>query len=61
MSSTVTVRKHKGRSGQSVYEWRVYRVTQVNAGRTVTTQLAKYRTQDAANQAAEHYRKGATQ
>ena len=57
MTSTITVRKHKGRSGQSVYEWRVYRVTQVNAGRTITTQLAKCRSQEQAEKAADHYRK----
>ncbi len=53
----IVVQKHKGHSGQSVFEWRVYRVTQVNAGRTIKTQLAKYRTQEAAESAADHYRK----
>ena len=52
----ITVKKHKGRSGISVFEYRVYRVTELNPGRIVTTQLGKYRTESAANAAAEHYR-----
>lgn len=52
----IVIRKHKGRSGLSVYGWRVYRVSEVNPGRTVNTQLGKYRSQDEARRAAEHYR-----
>jgi hypothetical protein len=50
----IIVRKHKGRSGVSVYEWRVYSVT--SGPKVHTTQLGKYRTQEAAERAAEHYR-----
>ena len=52
------VRHHKGRSGLSVFEWRVYHVIQHHA-RIVNIQLGKYRTQEAAERAAEHYRKNA--
>jgi hypothetical protein len=51
----IIVSHHKGRSGLSVYEWRVYRVIQHNAI-TRKFQLAKYRTEQAANRAADHYR-----
>jgi hypothetical protein len=39
------IRKHKGRSGKSVYEWRVYHV--FDNGRR-QTQLGKHRTEEAA-------------
>jgi hypothetical protein len=52
----IVVRKHKGRSGRSVFEWRVYSVIEAAPGRTITTQLGKYRTQEAAERAAEHHR-----
>jgi hypothetical protein len=51
----VIIRKHKGRSGQSVFEWRVYRVIQNNA-KTHNIQLAKCRSQERAEQIAAHYR-----
>ena len=50
----IVVRKHKGRSGQSVFEWRVYRV--ITGPRAHNFQLGKYRTEAAAELAAEHYR-----
>jgi hypothetical protein len=51
----IIVSHHKGRSGLSVYEWRVYRVTQDNA-RTRKFQLGKFRTKESAERAAAHYR-----
>jgi hypothetical protein len=51
----IVVRHHKGRRGKSVYVWRVYRQVQDN-GRTRQFQLSKYRTEAAANTAAEFYR-----
>jgi PII-like signaling protein len=58
-TSTIMVRKHKGRAGKSVYEWRVYRVitTGIDGARTIKTQLGKYRTEQAAELAASHCRK----
>ena len=53
----IVVRKHKGRSGRSVYEWRVYSVT--SGPKVHNTQLGKFRTQEAAERAAEHYRQHA--
>jgi hypothetical protein len=50
----IVVRKHKGRSGISVYEWRVYR--RIIDPKVHNFQLAKYRTQEAAERAADHYR-----
>ncbi len=50
----IKVRKHKGRSGKSVYEWRVYRVS--TQGKGHQTQLAKCRSLEAAERAAEFYR-----
>jgi hypothetical protein len=50
----IVVRKHKGRSGISVYEWRVYRVT--SGPKVHNTQVAKYRTVEEANRAADFYR-----
>jgi hypothetical protein len=52
----ILVRKHKGRSGMSVFEWRVYRVTDNRTTKNHTTQLGKYRTVEEANRAADHYR-----
>jgi hypothetical protein len=52
--TVIVVRKHKGRSGMSVFEWRVYSVT--GGPKEHNTQLGKYRTQEAAERAAEHYR-----
>lgn len=52
----IEVRKHKGRSGKSVYEWRVYRVWHSPGGREHRTQLTKRRTQDAAERDARFYR-----
>jgi len=51
----IKVRHHKGRSGKSVFEWRVYRVI-THYARVINIQLGKYRTQEAAERAAEHYR-----
>jgi len=50
----IVVRKHKGRSGHSVFEWRVYSV--IEGPKVHNTQLGKYRTQEAAERAAEHHR-----
>ncbi len=48
--SQYVVKRHKGRSGKSVYEWRVYAVNKVgvNDCRTITTQLAKFRSEEPA-------------
>jgi len=51
----ITVTHHKGRSGLSVYEYRVYRMI-VDGPRTRKFQLGKFRTLEAAERAAEHYR-----
>ena len=51
----IEVKKHKGRSGVSVFEWRVYRV--LTKPRTRQYQLGKYRTREDAERAAEHYRR----
>lgn len=56
--SKYIVKRHAGRSGQSVYEWRVYHVLDQN-GRARQTQLAKYRSQETAEKAAEIYRANA--
>ena len=56
MNSQITVRQHKGRSGKSVFAWRVYRETLLNGSKMHKTQLGKYRTQIEADKAAEHYR-----
>jgi len=45
------VRKHKGRSGKSVFEYRVYRVLSNGS----EFQLAKYRTEELAQKALEFY------
>ena len=50
------IKKHKGRSGKSVYEWRVYSVTRHGITRTIRQQLAKYRTEAEAQRCAEHFR-----
>ncbi len=44
------VKKHKGRSGRSVFEWRVFAINKSggNNCRTITTQLAKFRSEDSA-------------
>jgi hypothetical protein len=42
-----TVKRHNGHSGRSVYEWRVYAITE-HGGRTITTQLGKFHTEDTA-------------
>jgi hypothetical protein len=52
----ITVRHHKGHSGKSVFAWRVYREGLLNGIKPYRTQLAKYRTQEAAEKAADHYR-----
>jgi hypothetical protein len=52
----IVVKKHKGRSGKSVYEWRVYRVSEPNPGKVIKSQLGKYRSQELAEKAAEHFR-----
>lgn len=54
-ASKITVRKHRGHSGLSVFEWRVFR--EGNDVKPFRFQLAKYRTQEAAERAAEYYRK----
>jgi len=46
----IVVRKSKG-------YWRVYRVTKVNEGRTITTQLVKFHKQEAAELVADFHRK----
>jgi hypothetical protein len=52
------VKHHRGRSGKSVFAWRVYRVVDWNGNgsRIVRTQLAKFRTEEAANKAAARMR-----
>jgi hypothetical protein len=50
------LKHHKGHSGKSVFEWRVYRVSTPNPGRTIRTQLGKYRTKEAAELAINFYR-----
>ena len=50
---------HKGRSGRSVFEWRVYAVYSHHS-RRITIQLVKYRTREGAERAAEVYRENAT-
>lgn len=52
----IEVRKHKGRCGKSVYEWRVYRVWNGHGTTKRETQLTKRRTQEAAERDAEFYR-----
>ena len=52
----IEVRKHKGRSGRSVFEWRVYRVWHTPGGRKHEHQLTKHRTQESAEKAAQFYR-----
>lgn len=54
-TSAIEVRQHRGRSGKSVYEWRVYR--RFGIGNSHRRQLGKYRTQEAAERAAEHFRR----
>lgn len=50
--TTFKIKLHKGRSGKSVFEWRVYEIiTPSNPSapqRTVTLQLAKCKTREAA-------------
>jgi hypothetical protein len=48
----IEIKKHKGKSGKSVFEWRIYSVYE-NGSRF---QLAKYRTLESAEKAAEAYR-----
>jgi len=50
----IIVRKHKGRSGISVFEWRVYRV--IDGPKVSNIQLAKCRTQERAEEIATHHR-----
>lgn len=45
------VREHRGRSGKSVFAWRVYRIYENGS----EIQLAKYRSRDAAEAARGHY------
>lgn len=52
----IKVRAHKGRSGASVYGWRVYRESVLNGARVIKIQLGKYRAKEEAERAAEHYR-----
>lgn len=54
----ITVQKHKGHSGKSVFEWRVYCVSTLY-GRTIKTQLAKCKTQEAAEAYATKTREAA--
>jgi hypothetical protein len=51
----IVVKHHRGHSGRSVYTYRVYRV--VDGPKRLQIQLAKYRSQEAAERAAEVYRK----
>jgi hypothetical protein len=51
----IVVKHHRGHSGRSVYTYRVYRV--IDGPKRHHIQLAKYRTQEAAERAAEVYRK----
>ncbi len=48
------IKHHKGRSGRSAFEWRVYSVWDHN-GRARRHQLAKYRTEAAAQRCLEHF------
>ena len=57
-TNTYEVKHHKGRSGRSVYEWRVYHVFGPEY-RRMHTQLGKYRTRERAEKAAEHHRANA--
>lgn len=50
------VREHKGRSGKSVYGFRVYSEWTQYTDKIHRTQLGKFRTREAAERAAEHYR-----
>jgi hypothetical protein len=52
----IKVVRHKGHSGKSVYEWRVYRIIEASPGRVIKSQLGKYRSQELAEKAASHYR-----
>lgn len=49
------VRHHKGRSGKSVFAWRVYSVMTVGFSRKRKTQLAKYKTEAEAQRCREHF------
>lgn len=51
----IEVRRHRGRSGKSVYGWRVYR--RFGIDNSHRTQIGKYRTQEAAERAAERFRR----
>ena len=51
----IVIRKHSGRSGVSVYGWRVYRVY-TSPGMERKFQLGKFRSREEAQRAAEHYR-----
>lgn len=51
----ITLRHHRGRSGKSVYEWRVYRSGEIN-GKPFNIQLGKYRTREEAEKAVIHFR-----
>jgi hypothetical protein len=51
----ILIRKHSGRSGISVYGWRVYRVS-TTTGIERKFQLGKFRSREEAQRAAEHYR-----
>lgn len=55
---TYEVRKHKGRSGRSVFEWRIYHLFGAH-GKVRSTQLAKYRSREAAERAVVIYREHA--
>lgn len=55
----IVVTAHKGHSGKSVFEWRVYSVSTLH-GRTVKTQLAKCKTREAAEAYATKSREAAT-
>lgn len=55
-SPRITVRKHAGHSGKSVFGWRVYREWGGDGWKAGRTQLAKAKNEDAANRVATFYR-----
>jgi hypothetical protein len=55
-SPRITVRKHAGHSGKSVFSWRVYREWGGDGLRAGRVQLAKAKTEEAADRVAAHYR-----
>lgn len=57
MTGFYEVRRHRGRSGRSVFEWRVYHRFGIDGRQR--TQLGKYRTKEAAERRAAQLRENA--